>query len=87
MMTVDGVNSILSSYVPLDLLKTEYLGHLLSKNTITDADGRRYVHNRDVTNFIFSEHKKQLDIHASHKRLQQLQQLNDEEDETDARYR
>ena len=57
-------------------MKPEYLGHLLQKNIITDTDGRRYVHNRDVSRFMVSKERKQLDKEASHKRIMAMQNNN-----------
>ncbi len=72
-MTTQGINSILSSYCPIDLIAKEYYGYLLCRNIITDTDGRRYVSNRDVSVFILSSFKDILDKEQSEKRLKALQ--------------
>ena len=54
------LESMLASYTPLSLIKTEYMASLSAK-TITDDKSNRWVRNSDVATFMMSEERTAID--------------------------
>jgi len=59
------LESMLSSYVPLSILKSEYVGSL-SGRVITDDKSNRWVRNSDVAAFMMSEERTAIDKNQQH---------------------
>jgi len=60
-----SLESMLATYVPLSILKPEYVGCLSSK-VITDDKSNRWVRNSDVALFMMSEFRTTIDRNQQH---------------------
>ncbi len=63
------LESMLASYVPLSILKPEYVKSLSSK-VITNDESNRFVRNSDIAEFMLSPERTAIDKNQLHKSLQ-----------------